>query len=180
MNERENAELGLLIQSIAKGNASAIREIYERVGKMMTAVAAVYLKSPADAEEVVSDALLLIVRKAERFRENTNACAWINTIVKNRAKDKLRALARHKTVSLEAAYGVGVSFGEEKLLVAEMLSKLSERERTAIILRYWYGLSLAEIAKELKRSKSAAKYLLDGAEEKLKKTFADIRTEDEG
>lgn len=75
MNESENVELGKLIKAIAEGDRNAIGEIFQRVGGAMKAVARSYLLSEADAEDVVQDCLLTIVRKADKFRENKNAKA---------------------------------------------------------------------------------------------------------
>ncbi len=172
MDERENKQLGDLIFAIASGNSEAVREIYERVGKVMTAVASVYLTDRADVEETVSDALCMIVRKANRFRENKNAYAWINTIVKNLARDKLRTLQSRREVPLEAC-SASTETDEEAVFVREMLSRLGEREREAVIYRYWYGMSLSEIAEATGKAKSSVKYLIDRALEKLRENFTE-------
>ena len=168
MNERENNELGVLIGQIAAGDKSAIGEIFTRVGGAMKAVARLYLHSEADADDVVQDSLLAIVRNAGRFRENRNAKAWINTIVVNTAKNKLAAIRRRGECDLSAAEEVPVSFQEDAVLVREIFAHLRPRERKLIIYRYWYRCSIGEIASILHCAKSTVKYRLDNLEEKLK------------
>ena len=89
MDEQKNKWLGQQIKLIAEGDTEAISRIYTEIGKVMFAVATIYLKDPADREDVVQDALLTIVRKADRFRENKNAYGWITKIVENLAKNKI-------------------------------------------------------------------------------------------
>lgn len=171
MDAKDNEALGKLIFEVASGNAEALGAIYEQMGRVMTAVAAVYLADPFEVEETVEDALVLLVRKAGGFRENKNACAWINTIVTNLAKSRRRKNAKRREVPLEHASEKGTEWDEDGLLVREMLVFLSERERQAVILRYWYGMTLEEIARAMHRSKSGVKYLIGRAEQKLHDEF---------
>lgn len=173
MNESENFELGNLIIEITKGNSDAIGEIFARTGRAMKAVARAYLRSEADAEDVVQDCLITIVTKAHKFRENKNAKAWINTIVVNAAKNKIGYYRRHRESDLELARGIKADFDDSGILISEIFSRLSQKEKDLIIYRYWYKCSFGEIAGILRRSKSAVKYQLDKLEEKLKNFYKD-------
>lgn len=168
MNESENVELGKLIKAIAEGDRNAIGEIFQRVGGAMKAVARSYLLSEADAEDVVQDCLLTIVRKADKFRENKNAKAWINTIVKNLAKNKLKCYKRRMESPLEIAQGIAVELDESSLTVYEILIQLSQREKDLIIYRYWYQSPLSDIAAIMHCSKSTLSYRLEKLEEKIR------------
>ena len=171
MNDRENQELGDLILQITKGNTEAIGEIFKRVGSAMEAVASIYLKNAADVEDVVQDSLVTIVTKASKFRENRNAKAWINTIVHNMAKNKLRYYGRHKASSLEDAHSLSTRYDEDTLIVREIVQTLSKAEKNLVIYRYWYRCSIAEIAAILHRPKSTIQYRLEQLEEKIKKFY---------
>lgn len=171
MNEKENLELGELIVEITKGNTSAIGEIYKRVGAAMLAIAKVYLRSEADAEDVVQDCLITIVTKANKFRENKNAKSWITAIVINTAKNKINYYKRHFEEDIELARGMSADFDDTTLMVKEVYSRLTRHEKQLAIYRYWYNCSLAEIASIIRRSKSTAKYQLDKLEEKIKNFY---------
>ena len=48
MDEQKNKWLGQQIKLIAEGDTEAISRIYTEIGKVMFAVATIYLKDPAD------------------------------------------------------------------------------------------------------------------------------------
>ncbi len=168
MNESENIELGELIIAITKGDKDAIGEIFKRCGKAMKAVAKAYLRSDADAEDVVQDCLITIVTKANKFRENKNAKSWINTIVMNAAKNKIGYYKRRGESDLEVARGIGAELDENGLIVSEIFSQLTAKEKSLVIYKYWYKCTVAEMAAIMRRSKSTIQYQLNKLEEKLK------------
>lgn len=171
MEASKREHLGQLIKSITEGNSQAISQIYEETGRVMFAVAGIYLQERSDVEEVVQDALMAIVRKANRFRENKNAYAWITKIVANTAKNKLISNKRRKALPLVNDVRAEPLFDDTSLVVHEAFQKLTVAERNVIIYTYWFGLSLSEAAEALHKSKSGVKYLLDKTLEKLKNIF---------
>ena len=171
MNERENLELGELIVRISQGDTGAIGEIFARVGPAMLAAAASYLKNRADAEDVVQESLVIIVTKAGSFRENKNAKAWINAIVYNTAKNKLRSSLRRRESGLDEAQEMSTGYDEDTLIVNEIFEKLTKAERKLVIYRYWYQCSLSELTHIFHCSKSTVKYRLDKLEDKLRKFY---------
>ena len=171
MNERENLELGELIVRISQGDTGAIGEIFARVGPAMLAAAASYLKNRADAEDVVQESLVIIVNKAGSFRENKNAKAWINAIVYNTAKNKLRSRLRRRESGLDEAQEMSTGYDEDTLIVNEIFEKLTKAERKLVIYRYWYQCSLSELTRIFHCSKSTVKYRLDKLEDKLRKFY---------
>ena len=174
MDKLDNERLGALIIAVAQGDVGAVEQIYNLMGRVMYAVAASYLRELADIEDAVQTALLTIVRKADRFRENKNAYAWVNTIVKNTALN-LRA-AKGRRTALEVSeikqHSFSAEMMDEALFVRQLLSVLTEHERDVVYYRFWYGLSLSEIGQAVRKSKSAVKKTLDRALLKMEK-FAD-------
>ncbi len=71
MDETEKNEIGRLVKEITKGNKDAIREIYERCGKVMYVIAREFLKEKADIQDTIHDALIKIVQKAWSYCEGT-------------------------------------------------------------------------------------------------------------
>lgn len=167
MDKITNEWLGEQIKSIRDGNSGAISAIYETVGKVMFAVAGIYLSDRADIEEVVQESLMIIVRKAQKFRENKNAYAWIMKIVENTAKNKIAYNNKRKTVSLEEVRTYS-EISDDGLLFYDVLGQLKDNERKVIYYIFWCGLTLTETAKVLGKPKSSTKYLLDKTLEKIK------------
>lgn len=164
MDKIECNKLGELIISIAEGNHAAIGEIYRKLGKVMYAVAGIYLGRYAEAEDVVHDSLLKIVQQADKFHENKNAYAWINTIIVNTAKDFLRKRKRKGNTESKNCY----EFDDSTIIVREVFGLLNESEKLLLIYSYWYDMSLSEISKVLHMPKSTVKYRRDKLLEKLK------------
>lgn len=167
MEKNINEWLGIQIQKIRDGDSNAVSKIYEVLGKVMYAVAGVYLSNHADIEDVVQDSLMVIVRKADKFRENRNAYAWIIKIVENTAKNKIVYNSKRKTVSLEKVNAY-TEVSEDGLLFYDVFRNLNYNEKRIIYYIFWCGFSLSEVGRELGKPKSSTKYLLDKTLEKIK------------
>lgn len=131
MEKNINEWLGIQIQKIRDGDSNAVSKIYEVLGKVMYAVAGVYLSNHADIEDVVQDSLMVIVRKADKFRENRNAYAWIIKIVENTAKNKIVYNSKRKTVSLEKVNAY-TEVSEDGLLFYDVFRNLNYNEKRII------------------------------------------------
>ncbi len=171
MEKEKNRQLGEWICEIAKGNTDAIELIYRRIRKVMFAIAYSYLKNREDSEEVVQEALLTIVRKASSFKENKNAYSWINSIVQNIAKNWIQKRKRQRVADVLAVQELYTEQNESFLFIQEILSKLTKQERKLIIYKYWYELSLSEIALTVHKPRSTVKYTIDKIEERLKEFY---------
>lgn len=175
MELAENYKLGELIIAISKGEITAISELYSIIGKAMKATAYSYLRNIADAEDVVQDALIIIVQKANRFHENKNAKAWIHTIVSNLAKNKVNSLKRRRDycrkVCLDYQNDLFVQPEEDTIIISEIFDRLTEKERQYIIYKFWYDCSFAEMAKIFHKSKTNVNYRFNRIIKKIKNFY---------
>lgn len=172
MDKITNEKLGEIIKSISAGNIAGISGIYSILGKVMFAVASLYAPQKADAEDIVHDALIKIVRQASTFRENKNAYAWINTVVKNTAKDFLRRKQKREEnfddFESQATY---YELNDDGILVKEIFKILTEKERDLVVYHFWYQMKYTEIAKLWHITKSAVQKRADKAIGKIKKFY---------
>ncbi len=131
----------------------------------MYGVALRLTRSPADAEDLVQDAVLRAYRFFDRYEPGTNAKAWLlriltNTFI-NRHRRKVRErevmeegegrLAGERTVGADMLRRLGDPAGEteRRLLATEIriaLEQLSEEQRLMVVLADVEGLSYREIA----------------------------------
>jgi RNA polymerase sigma-70 factor, ECF subfamily len=81
------------------GDARAFEEAVERFYPAMIAVARVYVRSAAVAEEVVQDAWLGVLRGLERFEGRSSLRAWVLQIVANIARTRAVREARSRPFS---------------------------------------------------------------------------------
>jgi RNA polymerase sigma factor (sigma-70 family) len=97
------------------------------------------------------------IRYVEREPDNTNPRAWLFTVATNLARDHVRIWNRRVVLMNEApdeapmgeaapAADVALEAEESRLLVREALDRLSERERTLLLMRE-EGFSHEEMAK---------------------------------
>ena len=63
---------------------------------------------------------------------------------------------------------------ESILAIADALERLPEHQRQVIILRYWEGLSIQQVAESLGKSTTAIGGLLNRAARKLRGLLAEI------
>lgn len=172
MDER-NENLCNCIQRLTQGDISALDEIYERIGKVLLSIAWSILGNKMDAEDVVHDAFIQLVKKASSFRVKKNPFGWICTIVRNLAMDKVRKKKRENDFARE--YETETRTAEDSdVLMYEVFQHLTQKEGELIRLRYWYKYSLSEIANTLHMRKSTVEYQIKRAENKIRDFYEKI------
>lgn len=138
-------------------------ELYRQSRDDVYAYAAGLLRDRSAAEEVVSTAFERAYRKRGRFDPTRgSARAWLFGIVRNAALDELRRRRRHAPLNdepldlaLNASLG-GVEQTELRLALRDALDALPARDRELVALKFFAGLSNAEIARLLDTSESNA------------------------
>lgn len=156
-----------IVSRMTAGDESALGALYDRFGTMAYSLALAMLREAADAEEVVSDAFAQLWRTASSFNpERGSVQAWVMTVTRSRALDRLRA--RSRGVAAHSVFADAAPADAQRL-VAEpeaqpdeasetadlrarlhaSLAGLPAAQRTVVELAYFRGLSQSEIADEL-------------------------------
>ena len=128
------------------------------------------------AEDICADIFLKVYEKLDTYDETKAALStWIFTIARNTVTDHFRT--RHVNIELPEELAEDFSVESEicnnEMLetLASALEKLDERERDVIIMHYYAGRTLREIAETMRISYSYVKVLHNKALEALKKYF---------
>jgi RNA polymerase sigma-70 factor, ECF subfamily len=138
------------------------------------AYAAGLLRDRAAAEEVTAAAFERAYRKRSRFDpQRGSARAWLFAIARNTALDELRRRGRQAALGADPVDTASLPApddgrGEMRLLLDEALAKLKARERELIALKFFAGLSNAEIARVTGTSASNAGTRLHRTMDKLR------------
>ena len=121
--------------------------LVETYGQAVYRLAYARTASREDAEDIVQETFLRLVRKSPEFRDAEHCRAWLLRVAANCAGDLLRSSWRRRTRPLEEAGALTVPEPEvrEDGAVAAVLA-LPERYRTVIHLFYYEEMSVAEIA----------------------------------
>jgi RNA polymerase sigma-70 factor (sigma-E family) len=140
----------------------AVIELYSQHYRALVRLAALLVRDTPTAEEVVQDSFVAMHGGWQRLRDTEKALAYLRQAVVNRS----RSVLRHRTVvdkNLQKAppdmpsaeHGALVLL--ERSAVVAALRGLPDRQREAIVLRYYADLSEAEIATAMGISRGAVK-----------------------
>ncbi len=146
-----------LLGGVARGEIAALRAIYDQYSGRAMAIAVRILKNPVEAEDVVQETFIELWRRAPSYDHlRGGVVAWVVTIARSRAIDRLRS-AGSSSRAVEAAQEelVPPTFPQPLELtqrrqdydqINKALSRLPEAQRCAITLSYFDGLTQSEIA----------------------------------
>lgn len=144
----------------------AVIAAYEEHGRALVRFATM-LVGPADAEDVVSDALIRVMDAAET-RPLDNPVAYLYRTVSNTAKNHRRSrgrrLVRERLVAPPVGGGIPVDLAPE---VLDAVGKLSHQQRAVIFLTYWADLTPSAIADYLDISEGSVRKQLARGRAKL-------------
>ncbi len=164
----EDAEILTLLSDRKE---SALARTTERYGPLMRKIAFDLLSSEEDAEEIVNDALKRLWDSVPPVQPKSLG-AYVCRIVRNLAVDRLReqtALKRggkEKPTSLtELEACLPDSFDPQRLIETEALAACidaflraaNKEDRILFLQRYYYGLSVFELAKNRRQSAGTVK-----------------------
>jgi len=139
--------------------------------------------SPADAEDVVAEVVIRLLRRVEREGRFENLRAAFFISLRNAAIDRHRLAERRPSAPLEDADSrVAEEPGpeeraerrEDALRLREVMGRMRPNYREVLVLRFGAGLSVPEIAERLSVSLPAAKKLVLRATEQARRRLTAI------
>jgi len=135
---------------IASGDREALALLYQQTHTAVYGFALSILKNRQDAEDVQHDAYLHIWNAAGGYRGRGKPMAWVLTVVRNLALDRLRSQKHTEPLTWEDcqerfAAAPGLS-AEDRMTLSGLLTALSEEERQIVTLHALTGLKHREIA----------------------------------
>ena len=140
----------------------AVAELYSLHYQALVRTAFLLVRDVPTAEDVVQDSFAAMHGGWQRLKDPDKALAYLRQAVVNRSRSVLRhrdVVDRHPQEPPpdmpSAEYGALVLLERSTLVAA--LRKLTGRQREAIVLRYYAGLSEAEIAGVMGISRGAVK-----------------------
>ena len=152
----------VLVWRFNRGDAAALRRIYEKYRDPLLKVAAALLNDRSDIEDALHDVFVDFAQMTGRFRLKGSLKGYLSICVANRARDMNRARqrrsARAKNVSPapdETASGLADSNGPEHAVISRELTakldaamaELPDEQREIIVLHLQGKLPFREIAR---------------------------------
>lgn len=149
----EEAEL---VARARQGDADAYEALMREHEEAAFRTAYLIVGSAADAEDVTQEAFVKAYRALGRFRAGARFRPWLLRIVGNEARNHRRASGRRafhqqRALVLETVptADAEVVRRDERRRVLAAVARLNEKERTAVLSRYFLGLTDAETAAAL-------------------------------
>lgn len=139
----------------------------QRYTRNMYRLAFSYCRNREDAEDVVQEVFLKLLRQKSEFLDEQKLRSWLLKVTVNACMDLLRSPWRGRCCALEEATEPTVLMQEESELVLAVLN-LPAKYRGVIHLYYYEDYSITEIAGILNVSESAVRMRLMRARQKLK------------
>lgn len=130
----------------------------------------VYLRDLPLAEDAAQETFLKAYRAMDKFRGGSSEKTWLMRIAINTCKDIRRAAwFRHteRRVSLEDLPQAAEPPKADSVLITLEVMRLPQKEREAVLLRYYQNMTLAETARTLGISEGAVSKRLGKAHKRL-------------
>jgi RNA polymerase sigma-70 factor, ECF subfamily len=170
-----------LLELVQNGDPRAYRELVERHVRGVHAFVYRMLGSRAEAEEVCQESFLRLWQHADTFVARAKPSTWLYRVAHNLAIDRLRRRREqsHPTGIEEVPTSERPSLHLYDKQVADAveqaLAALPERQRAAISLVHYQGMSNAEAAEVLAVKVRALESLLARGRQQLRERLKDFR-----
>lgn len=140
----------------------AVTTVYSTHYRSLVRLAVLLVRDVGTAEEVVQDAFIAMHGAWRRLRDPEKALAYLRQSVVNRSRSVLRHRAVVDKYAPKATPDApsaehGALGALERSAVVDALRELPNRQREALVLRYYADLSEAQIAEAMGISRGAVK-----------------------
>jgi RNA polymerase sigma-70 factor, ECF subfamily len=166
---------GPLLNRAGRGDVVAFRVLIDRHLTTILRIARRMLKDDAEADDVAQDAMLRMWRTASTLEVGAGGVRpWLRRVVSNLCLDRIRAGQRTEVTDTVPEQDVPANqlqcLAEMELSarVAAALNALPDRQRLALTLFHYEGLSQGEVGEIMGVSEEAVESLLARARRALK------------
>ena len=152
------SSIGVLIEAAGRGSQAALKRLYELESRRLYGIALRIVRQPEIAADVLQDAFVQIWQNAAAFSGERGAgAAWLTGIVRFRALDAVRKLAREipsddpalGDEALEPDIIERIGAAAEAEALQRCLKLLDGEQRRCIVLAFVDGFSHTEIAERI-------------------------------
>ncbi len=179
---------GDLVRRLKARDAGAMREVYDRYGRLVYSLILRMVRNSAAAEDLVQETFLRVWNRMQAFDPERGALGpWVLTVARNRAIDYLRSA--DGTVSAGALDldrlehpGQFCDFEDRALSLdrarrlKDAFEKLTPHQKTVVELAYYEGLSQTEMAERMQQPLGSVKTWVRSALKALREQLTETAT----
>lgn len=178
------------MEGIARGDEEAFRMLVNRYERQILNLAYRYCGDVQESRDLAQEIFLKVFLNAGRWKPRARFSTWLFRVAVNHCLNHTRRRAREPVVTakLSVAAGQGctgvpaMSDGlppdsaesERAARVRQAVLSLPPRQRLALILHRYHGLSYREIADRMECSRAAVESLLVRAMDRLRASLGDL------
>jgi RNA polymerase sigma factor (sigma-70 family) len=174
----DTSDIDLLRRYSQQGADDSFAELVQRHIPLVYSTALRHVTVAAHAEEITQAVFVVLAQKSGRLREGVVLEGWLYQTTRHTALNFLRGERRRQRREQEAYMQSHLQESDNPPawtqlapLLDEAMSRLGEKDRQAILLRYFKGKHLDEIAAAMSLSEAAAQSRVHRAVEKMRKFF---------
>lgn len=168
---KHEKDLGLIKKAI-RGNPKAFGELVRREQEYLYRMAFLYTRQEDDALDAVQESVLKAYQSMKSLRDPAYFRTWLTRIVINCATDICRK--RKPSAPLEEAGLLPAEEGlewEDRMDLRDAVDRLPEKYQDVVKLKYFDGLTIREIAAQMRMPEGTVSAQLSRAVKLLRKDF---------
>ena len=180
-------DVRLMIQ-VRDGNAAAFEKLVEKYQARLVGILGHMISNRDQAEDLAQEVFMRVYRARETYVPGAKFSTWLFTIAHNVASNALRKLSRRKEVNITNSPSGKIPVRpldrmakaksnlmptrqiarkEMTVIVQQAIKTLNERQKMALLLSKFEGMSYIEISETMQMSTQAVKSLLSRARNNL-------------
>jgi len=166
---RVDTDEEMVIARAVQGETAAIDWIINRYRVRLVRLATVILGRSGEAEDAAQDAFINAFRSLHTYRRDGKFFTWLYRIVVRTCLDRKRQARWNSEVDIESLYATPASARDDfadvdlRILLQDLLNRLTPEMRAMLILRELEGLEYSDIALTLDLPVSTVKWRLHTA-----------------
>ena len=181
-----------LMLQVRDGDAAAFESLVEKYQARMVGILGHMTSNRDQAEDLAQEVFMRVYRARERYVPGAKFSTWLFTIAHNVASNAMRKRSRRKEVNLTNSPSGNIPvqpldrMAKEKsglmptrqvdrkeiaVIVQQAIDNLNERQKMALLLSKFEGMSYIEIAQTMDLTTQAVKSLLSRARNNLRETL---------
>ena len=160
-----------LMAAVASGDETALAALIDRYATSVHAYLLRHSGNREDADDLLQETWVRVARSAKRFDTARRFRSWLYGIATNLARDLFRRRMTSERALRDLAGQPPAASGADSVdrgELRERIAKLPENMRAVLLLRYYEGMSEAEMAEVLDVPRGTVKSRLHAALRRLR------------